>query len=82
MEKPKELIFSESFEEWTIDTYIQSGDIGPWYTVIDKSKYDQLNKKTDKLAEALKDVIYGEPPDFATKYVYAEKILKEYGYED
>ena len=38
----------------------------------------ELQAQADKLADALADVIYGEPPDFATKYVYADKLLKEY----
>lgn len=83
MSKPKTLIFSETYENWTIDTYINNKDHGPWYEVIEKSAYDKAIEALKFYYNCLKTDI--ELEGFHTGFIIndngkrAQKTLKELG---
>ena len=57
------------------DHTVHWGNVPNSIHVIEKSA-------ADKLAQALEDIVYGEPKENSTTYPYAEKLLKEYRGEE
>ena len=72
--KTNRYVFSESFENYEIDDYINSGDDGPWYPVVPAESYQ-------KAVDALKQLVNR---DASGRFgcgcsSYAEDVLKELG---
>lgn len=53
--KFRELTFSEKHENYSIDDYINEGDIGPWYSVIALEALKEVERERDELKEKLQE---------------------------
>ena len=51
--KAKQFIFSETYENYSIDDYIKQNDTGAWYYVVTAKDFSSLMKQAVNLRKAL-----------------------------